>query len=52
MKYFSYFVAQINSVFMSITTTLFPKTDYHFFYSFLLVMSCKKNDDQFLEIEL
>ena len=24
---------------MSITTTLFPKTDHHFFYSFLLVMS-------------
>ena len=24
---------------MSITPTLFPKTDYHFFYSFLLVMS-------------
>ena len=24
---------------MSITTTLFPRTDYHFFYSFLLVMS-------------
>lgn len=24
---------------MSITTTLFPKTDYHFFYNFLLVMS-------------
>ncbi|MGI8581423.1 MAG: hypothetical protein ACR2KX_04490 [Chitinophagaceae bacterium] len=24
---------------MSITTTLFPKTDYHFFYRFLLVMS-------------
>ena len=24
---------------MSITSTLFPKTDYHFFYDFLLVMS-------------
>lgn len=24
---------------MSITTTLFPRTDYHFFYSFLLVMN-------------
>ena len=24
---------------MSITTTLFPKTDYHFFYNFLLVMN-------------
>lgn len=24
---------------MSITTSLFPKTDYHFFYNFLLVMS-------------
>lgn len=24
---------------MSITSTLFPKTDYHFFYRFLLVMS-------------
>jgi hypothetical protein len=24
---------------MSVTATLFPKTDYHFFYSFLLVMS-------------
>ncbi len=24
---------------MSITSTLFPKTDYHFFYNFLLVMS-------------
>lgn len=24
---------------MSISTTLFPKTDYHFFYSYLLVMS-------------
>lgn len=24
---------------MSITTTLFPRTDYHFFYNFLLVMS-------------
>ena len=24
---------------MSITTTLFPKTDHHFFYNFLLVMS-------------
>lgn len=24
---------------MSLTTTLFPKTDYHFFYNFLLVMS-------------
>ena len=27
---------------MSVTSTLFPKTDYHFFYNFLLVMS----DDQ------
>jgi hypothetical protein len=24
---------------MSVTSTLFPKTDYHFFYDFLLVMS-------------
>ncbi len=24
---------------MSISTTFFPKTDYHFFYNFLLVMS-------------
>ena len=24
---------------MSISTTFFPKTDYHFFYSYLLVMS-------------
>ena len=24
---------------MSITSTLFPKTDYHFFYNFLLVMN-------------
>lgn len=24
---------------MSITTNLFPRTDYHFFYNFLLVMS-------------
>jgi hypothetical protein len=24
---------------MSISSTLFPKTDYHFFYDFLLVMS-------------
>jgi len=24
---------------MGITSTLFPKTDYHFFYDFLLVMS-------------
>lgn len=27
---------------MSITTTLFPRNDYHFFYDFLLVM----NDEQ------
>ena len=24
---------------MSIASTLFPKTDYHFFYNFLMVMS-------------
>ena len=24
---------------MNITTTLYPRTDYHFFYNFLLVMS-------------
>ena len=24
---------------MSITTNLFPRTDYHFFYNFLLVMT-------------
>ena len=31
--------SQISILFMSITATLFPRTDYHFFYSFLLVMS-------------
>ena len=25
--------------FMNISTTFFPRTDYHFFYNFLLVMS-------------
>ena len=35
-----YFVlSNLNHCFMSITSTLFPKTDYHFFYDFLLVMS-------------
>lgn len=31
--------SNFNSVFMSISTTLLPRTDYHFFYNFLLVMS-------------
>jgi hypothetical protein len=38
MKYFHYF-ALSNLNLMSISTTFFPKTDYHFFYNFLLVMS-------------